>query len=79
MNRTLTTLSLLGLCIVSASAAQAQSVPLAGNGVSTSTQNYSAMPPLARDPKGTIAPQNARRGTYVKEKIRSRATAASTA
>lgn len=71
MNRTLATLSLLGLCIASASAAQAQSVPLAGNGVSASTQNYSAMPPLARDPKGTIAPQN---GTaeeaYVKEKIR---------
>src|ERR1044071_6066346 len=58
MNRTLTTLSLLGLCIASASAAQAQSVPLAGTGVSTATQNYAAMPPLARDPKGTIAPQN---------------------
>jgi len=72
MNRPLTTLSLLGFCIASASAAQAQSVPLAGNGVSTATQNYTAMPPLARDPKGTIAPQN---GTaeeaYVKEKIRS--------
>ena len=71
MNRTVTTLSLLGLCIASASAAQAQSVPLAGNGVSTATQNYSAMPPVARDPKGTIAPQN---GTaeeaYVKEQIR---------
>ena len=70
MNRTLTTLSLLGLCIASASAAQAQSVPLAGNGVSTATQNYSAMPPLARDPKGTIAPQN---GTaeeaFIKERI----------
>ena len=26
--------------------------------MSTSTQNYSAMPPLARDPTGTIAPQN---------------------
>ena len=72
MNRTLTTLTLLGLCIASASAAQAQSVPLAGTGVSTSTMNYNAMPPLARDPKGTIAPQN---GTaeeaYVKEHIRS--------
>jgi hypothetical protein len=71
MNRTLASVSLLGLCIASASAAQAQSVPLAGNGVSTATQSYSAMPPLARDPKGTIAPQN---GTaeeaYVKEKIR---------
>jgi hypothetical protein len=72
MNRTLTTLSLLGLCIASASVAHAQSVPLAGTGVSTATQNYNAMPPLARDPKGTIAPQN---GTaeeaYVKDKIRS--------
>ena len=71
MNRTVTTLSLLGLCIVSASVAQAQSVPLAGTGVSTATQRYAAMPPLARDPKGTIAPQN---GTaeeaYVKEHIR---------
>ena len=68
MNRTLASLSLLGFCIASASAAQAQSVPLAGNGVSTATQNYTTMPPLARDPKGTIAPQN---GTaeqaYVKE------------
>ena len=71
MNRPLATLSLLGLCLVSASAAQAQSVPLAGNGVSTATQNYSAMPAVARDPKGTIAPQN---GTaeeaYVKEHMR---------
>lgn len=59
MNRTLTTLSLLGLCIASASDAQAQSVPLAGSGVSTSTMNDNAMPPLTLDPKGTIAPQNA--------------------
>ena len=63
---------LFGLCIVSASAAQAQSVPLAGNGVSTSTMNYTAMPAVARDPKGTVAPFN---GTaeeaYVKEQIRS--------
>ena len=71
MTRTLASLSLLGLCIVSASAVQAQSVPLSGNGVSASTMNYSAMPQVARDPKGTIAPQN---GTaeeaYVKEKMR---------
>jgi hypothetical protein len=71
MNRTVTTLTLLGICIASASAAHAQSVPLAGTGVSTATQNYNAMPPLARDPKGTIAPQN---GTaeeaYVKDHIR---------
>ena len=71
MNRTLAALSLIGLCIASVSAAQAQSVPLAGNGVSAATQSYSAMPPLARDPKGTIAPFN---GTaeeaVVKERIR---------
>ena len=51
MNRTFASLALLGLCLVSASAVQAQEV--------------------ARDPKGTIAPQN---GTaeeaYVKEHIR---------
>jgi hypothetical protein len=71
MNRTLASVALLGLCIASASAAQAQSVPLVGNGVSTATQNYTAMPQVARDPKGTIAPQN---GTaeeaYVKEHMR---------
>jgi hypothetical protein len=44
--------------LASASAAQAQSAPLAGNGVSTSPQNHSAMPPPAPDPKDTIAPQN---------------------
>jgi len=71
MNRTFAALSLIGLCVASASAVQAQSVPLAGTGVSTATQNYNAMPQIARDPKGTIAPQN---GTaeeaYVKERIR---------
>src|SRR5262245_57811749 len=65
MNRTLATLSLLGVSIASASVAQAQSVPLAETGVSTATQR------LAPDPKGTAAPQN---GTaeeaYVKEHIR---------
>ena len=71
MNRTLASVSLLGLCIVSASAVHAQSAPLVGNGVSTATQQYTAMPSVARDPKGTTAPQN---GTaeeaYVKEHIR---------
>lgn len=71
MNRTVSTLTLLGLCIASASAVQAQSVPLVGNGVSTATQNYTAMPTVARDLKGTVAPQN---GTaeeaYVKEHMR---------
>ena len=72
MIRTLTLIGLLGLCVLSASAVQAQSVPVAGNGVSTSTMNYTAMLQVARDPKGTIAPQN---GTaeeaFVKERIRS--------
>jgi|SRR5262245_9469563 len=71
MNRTLSSLALLGLCTFVAPIAQAQSVPLAGNGVSTSTMNYSAMPQVARDPKGTVAPQN---GTaeeaFVKEQLR---------
>ncbi len=70
MTRNVATFSLLGLCIASVSAAQAQSVPLVGNGVSTATQSYTAMPTQARDPKGTTAPQN---GTaeeaYVKEHI----------
>lgn len=72
MKQSLNAAILSGLCILSASVAQAQSVPLAGNGVSTSTMNYSAMPAVARDPKGTVAPFN---GTaeeaYVKEHIRS--------
>ena len=72
MNRTFTTLALLGLSTLVAASAQAQSaVPLAGTGVSTSTMNYNAMPAVARDPKGTVAPQN---GTaeeaYIKEEIR---------
>jgi hypothetical protein len=71
MNRVLSSVALLGIFIVSASAAYAQSVPLAGTGVSTSTMNYNAMPSVARDPKGTVAPFN---GTaeeaYVKEHIR---------
>jgi hypothetical protein len=71
MNRTLGSLALLGLCTFTAPLALAQSTPLAGNGVSTSTMNYSAMPQVARDPKGTVAPQN---GTaeeaFVKEQLR---------
>jgi hypothetical protein len=71
MHRALITLALLGVSTIAASSVQAQSAPLAGNGVSTSTMNYSAMPQVARDPKGTIAPQN---GTaeeaYIKEEIR---------
>lgn len=54
MNRTFPSLALLGLILVSASAAQAQST----------------LPEVARDPKGTIAPQN---GTaeeaFIKERI----------
>jgi len=71
MNRMLSSVVAFGICIAATSIAQAQSVPLAGTGVSTSTMNYNAMPQVARDPKGTIAPFN---GTaeeaYVKEKIR---------
>ena len=71
MNRTLSPLVLLGICTLAASAAHAQSVPLAGNGVAPGTMNYSAMPAVARDPKGTVAPQN---GTaeeaFIKEQIR---------
>ena len=71
MNRMLSSVVAFGIGIAATSIAQAQSVPLAGTGVSTSTMNYNAMPQVARDPKGTIAPFN---GTaeeaYVKEKIR---------
>lgn len=71
MNRTFRSLAVLGLCTLATSAVQAQSVPLAGNGVSPSTMNYSAMPDVSRDPKGIVAPFN---GTaeeaYVKEQIR---------
>jgi len=71
MNRMLISVIAFGIGIAATSIANAQSVPLAGNGVSTATQNYSAMPQVARDPKGTIAPFN---GTaeeaVVKERIR---------
>ena len=71
MNRTLGSLALIALCTLTAAAAHAQSVPLAGNGVSTSTMNYTAMPAVARDPKGTVAPFNATaEEAYVKEQIR---------
>src|SRR5260370_5752497 len=71
MHRTLIALALLGVSTIAASSVQAQSVPFAGNGVSTGTMNYTAMPQVARDPKGIVAPQN---GTaeeaYIKEQIR---------
>jgi hypothetical protein len=71
MNRMFSSVVALGLCVSATSIAHAQSVPLAGTGVSTSTMNYNAMPQVARDPKGTIAPFN---GTaeeaIVKERIR---------
>ena len=44
MNRTLLTIALLGASAVTAAGAYAQSAPLAGNGVSPSTMNYSALP-----------------------------------
>lgn len=71
MYRTRIALALLGVSTLAASAVQAQSVPLAGNGVSPSTMNYSAMPQVARDPKGIVAPQNpTAEEAYIKEEIR---------
>jgi hypothetical protein len=71
MFRKLISLSLLAAPLLAPQLAQAQSAPLAGNGVSTSTMNYSAMPQVARDPKGIVAPFN---GTaeeaFIKEQIR---------
>lgn len=71
MIRTFSPLALFGVCLLAASVAHAQSAPLAGNGVSASTMNYSAMPAVGRDPKGLVAPFN---GTaeqaYIKEEIR---------
>ena len=71
MKHTLVTVAFLGFSTLAVSAVQAQSVPLAGNGVSAGTMNYSAMPTVARDPKGIVAPFN---GTaeeaYIKEEIR---------
>ncbi len=52
MNRTLTTLSLLGLCIASASAAAGAVRSVSPEmACRAATQQYTAMPPLARDPK----------------------------
>ena len=71
MPRMLITLSLIGLSTLAVSAVQAQSVPLAGNGVSTSTMNYSAMPQVARDPKGSISTWTpSAEESFVKEEIR---------
>jgi len=71
MNRTLISLTLLGLSTLAVSSVQAQSVPLAGNGVSTSTMNYTAMPEVARDPKGIISTWTpSAEEAFVKEQIR---------
>ena len=71
MSRTLTTFVLLAASSLALSLAHAQSVPLAGNGVSPSTMNYGAMPDVARDPKGTVAPQNpTAEEAFIKEEIR---------
>jgi hypothetical protein len=71
MKRTFVIVSLLAAPLLAPAFAQAQSAPLAGNGVSTGTMNYAAMPQVARDPKGIVAPFN---GTaeeaYIKEQIR---------
>ena len=71
MHRTLIALALLGVSTVAASSVQAQSVPLAGNGVSTGTMNYAAMPQVARDPKGIGATWTpSAEEAFVKEEIR---------
>ncbi len=72
MHRTLIALSLIGFSTLATSAVQAQSaVPLSGNGVSTSTMNYSAMPQVARDPKGIISTWTpSAEEAFVKEEIR---------
>jgi hypothetical protein len=72
MHRILISLALIGVSTLAASAVQAQSsVPLAGNGVSTTTMNYSAMPQVARDPKGTISTWTpSAEEAFVKEQIR---------
>src|SRR5258707_10171482 len=71
MNRIFTTVALLGLSTLVASTVQAQSVPLAGNGVSTSTMNYTAMPSVSRDPKGIVSSFNTTaEEAYIKEEIR---------
>jgi hypothetical protein len=71
MHRTLITLALLGVSIVAASSVQAQSAPLAGNGVSTGTMNYSAMPQVANDPKGIVSTWTpSAEEAYIKEAIR---------
>jgi hypothetical protein len=71
MHRTLIALALLGVSTVAASSVQAQSVPLAGNGVSTGTMNYSAMPQVAHDPKGIVSTWTpSAEEAYIKEAIR---------
>ena len=71
MHRTLIALALLGVSTLAASSVQAQSVPLAGNGVSTGTMNYSAMPQVAHDPKGIVSTWTpSAEEAYIKEAIR---------
>jgi hypothetical protein len=71
MHRTLIALALLGVSTIAASSVQAQSVPLAGNGVSTGTMNYSAMPQVAHDPKGIVSTWTpSAEEAYIKEEIR---------
>jgi hypothetical protein len=71
MHRTLIALALLGVSTLAVSSVQAQSVPLAGNGVSTGTMNYSAMPQVAHDPKGIVSTWTpSAEEAFVKEEIR---------
>jgi hypothetical protein len=63
---------LLTASTFAASLAHAQSaVPLAGDGVSTTTMNYKAMPEVSRDPKGTVGTWTpSAEEAFVKEEIR---------
>jgi hypothetical protein len=71
MHRTLIALALLGVSTIAASSVQAQSAPLAGNGVAPSTMNYTAMPQVARDPKGIVSTWTpSAEEAYIKEEIR---------
>jgi hypothetical protein len=72
MHRTLISLALIGVSTLAASAVQAQSsVPLSGNGVAPSTMNYTAMPQVARDPKGIVSTWSpSAEEAFVKEEIR---------
>jgi hypothetical protein len=71
MNRTLATLTLLGVCTFAASAAHAQSAPPAGNNVPPRSTGYDPDPNVSRYPKGIETPFNpTAEEAFVKEAIR---------